>query len=202
MRSIAQHHHRLPREITYLLSLEIFGSRLDISKIPDLMLETDPLQVRQWSRWPHDFPYNWDGYASVKSCYVDIWYGYSGRNQNALSVILLTMIALCQPSNTSINNQVDFWGLLLLRFVWVYLVFSFLIVLSASSGLYILICLQQERLSQEMLIHERLIGIVVNTNQKTQFSMLMMVFALNINLSKQIRSGLHKQNGAEHSYRN
>lgn len=86
---------------------------------------------------------------------------------NALSVVLLTLTALCQPSNTTFNNQVDLGGLLLLRFIWIYLVFSFLIVLSVSSWLHILIYLQQERLSQEMLIHERLIGIGVNRNQKT-----------------------------------
>lgn len=84
MRSIAQHHNKLPREITQFLSLEIFRSRLDISMISDLMLETDPLQIRQWSRWLHGFPYNWGDYASVKSCHVDSWYGYSGRNQQCI----------------------------------------------------------------------------------------------------------------------
>lgn len=81
MRSTAQHHSKLTMEIAQFLSLEIFRSRMDISMIPGLPLEIDRLQVRQWSRWPHDFPYNWDDYASVKSCYVDIWRGYSGRSQ-------------------------------------------------------------------------------------------------------------------------
>lgn len=38
--------------------------------------------------------------------------GTLAETSNALSVVLLTMIALCQTSNTSINNQVDFWGII------------------------------------------------------------------------------------------
>lgn len=116
---------------------------------------------------------------------------------NALSVVLLTMTALCQPSNTTINNQVDLGRLLLLRFIWIYLVFSFLIVLSASFWFYILIYLQQERLSQKMLIHDTLISIGVKRNQKTWLSVLMM----SVNFSKKTCSGVQKQNGAGHSYR-
>lgn len=116
------------------------------------------------------------------------------ETNKALSVVLLAMIALYQPSNTS-KIRLTFGGLLLLRFIWVYLVFSFLIVFSTSSEL--IVYLQQEWLRQEMLIHKRLIGIVVNTNQKTELSILMMVSALNISFSKKTCSGLQKQNGAE-----
>lgn len=81
------------------------------------------------------------------------------------------MTALCQPI---CEHPGWFGGFLLLWFIWVYLVFSFLLVIVCwefSSGLYVLIYLQQERISQEMVIHERLNGIVINTNQKTQLTL-------------------------------
>lgn len=170
---------------------------MSISMITDLMLETDPLQERLWSRWPHDFPYNWNDYASVKYCYVNIWYGYSDRNQQYIvsgfadyGCIMSTQQHIYQQPGwilgiiiAQINLDLYCIQLLTSFFCFFWALLSYLSsTREAKSG---------NADSWDTHWH--------SCKDKPENLTLhpMVVSALNISFSKKTCSGLHKQSGAE-----
>lgn len=88
---------------------------------------TDSLSLKHWTKWPHDVPYSHDEHDSMKSSHHDLLWVIWRIQQYIVGVfadcdcIMSTQRPVCEQPDW-------FWGFLSLWFIWVYLVFTFLLV--------------------------------------------------------------------------